>query len=180
MIPFRTTIPVHRYGPGTLLTLTWCVAEAVSAFAGLGMLSALLGGWYVYVLMPAVEQRLGAAWLAALAAVCMGLFVLSGSPVSLLTLWISAILGAHLALFGAARLQALVPFFHLFWPVVELPSFPFVLLWFPLAAKFVPSEADFLSRLVALTLAAVFGFGLASSREWWHETQTGRQPQASG
>ncbi len=177
MIPFRTTIPVRRFGLATLLTLSWCIGHALAASPG--VVVALLAAWYMYVLMPPAEEHLGTAWFGFAAAVCAAVSILTWTPLPLFLLWVSFVLGTHVALHGGLRVRAIVPFFHLFWPVVEVPSVPFVVLWFPIVSRLVPA-ADTRTEVLLLLAATAAGFLAATVREWWSERQTRQTQQAIG
>ena len=161
MVPFRTTIPVRRFGPVSLASLLWCVLESIGA--GEQRWLVLVGAWYAYVLLPPVEQRLGTVRVLLAAGLAAAAAMLLRVPLSLVL--VSTVLGSHVALYCSARILAYVPFFHLFWPVVEVPSLPFVVVWYALCVSSLAERCGWTLAVAVSLLAAAAGYWIAAATE---------------
>jgi membrane associated rhomboid family serine protease len=152
MIPARLTMPegLERFWP-TVIT---------SMFLHGGWLHIIGNMWFLWVFGDNVEDRLGTVrflvfyFLGGLAATVLHVFVAPHSTVPAVGASgaISAVLGAYLVLFPAARVITLVPIFFFPW-FVEVPALLWIGLWF---------LEQWLNGVVALNVAPDGG-GVA----WW-------------
>jgi membrane associated rhomboid family serine protease len=116
--------------------------------------------WFLWLFGDNVEDRLGRGRF-------VFLYLLSGfaaGGVQVLINWgdttpmigasgaVAGVLGAYMVTYPHARVLTLVPFFYFFWPVVELPAFVLLGLWFLM---------QFLQGTIALATPASGGVA------WW-------------
>lgn len=94
--------------------------------------------WFLWLFGDNVEDRLGRIRFVLLYVVgglaAGGLQVLvqwgDTTPMIGASGAVAGVLGAYMVTFPYARVRTLVPFFYFFWPIVELPAFVLLGLWF--------------------------------------------------
>ncbi len=145
------------------LSGTWAAALVplvTSMFLHGSWLHVIGNMWFLWLFGDNVEDRLGRArfvllyLLSGLAATVSQVIVNWGelTPIIGASGAVAGVLGAYMITYPYARVLTFVPFFYFFWPVVELPAFVFLLLWFLM---------QFVQGTAALAVPAAGGVA------WW-------------